>query len=79
LKSGDIEANVTARFATYWQDGKKSWHSFRLRTGVHALPYPWGVSDPEQVEGAMPYDSEDGFPRFFRQGIRSGRLPCMAL
>jgi len=55
--------------------GKKSWHPFRLRTGVHAMPYPRGVSDPEQVEGAMPYDSEDGYPRFFRQGIRSGRLP----
>jgi hypothetical protein len=39
------------------------------------MPYPRGVSDPEQVEGAMPYDSEDGFPRFFQQGIRSGRQP----
>ncbi len=39
------------------------------------MPHPWGVSDPEQVEVAMPYDSEDGFPGFFQQGIQSGRLP----
>jgi len=40
LKSGDIEANVTARFATYWQDGKKILTSIQVAdwSACYAVP-----------------------------------------